>query len=68
MSDRKKCPEVPDRIPTWFSGNPDGMSEVLEVLYPIGVEHKAFVVRASAPKTRRGWMEITYYLAEGRNE
>ena len=51
---------VGDRIETWFSDTDDGRSTVLAVepyrgRYP---QWFALTVRVSAPRTRRGWLEL----------
>lgn len=53
-------PQVGDKILTWFSDQPDGMSVVLAIepyrgRFPQWFTH---TIRASAPRTRRGWMEF----------
>lgn len=55
-------PKVGDKIPTWFSDRADLHSTVLEVLpyegkYP---EHFSCVLRLTAPRTRRGSIEMAY--------
>ncbi len=55
-----ETPKVGDRVSTWFSGCPDGLSTVLHVepyrgKYPQFFTH---VLRVSAPNTVRGWMEM----------
>lgn len=57
---RARTPQVGQRIETWFSGEADGRSTVLAVRpytgrYP---EFFRYIVRVSAPRTRRGWMEL----------
>lgn len=51
---------VGDKIPTWFSGEPDGCSTVLAVEPYRGryTEWFSVVLRVTAPRTKRGWMEI----------
>lgn len=50
--------KVGDKVPTWFSDEPDGMSTVLAVTpYTGKVQHYSIVIRATAPRTRMGWME-----------
>ena len=45
---------------TWFADNPEGMSEVLKVERYRGAYPQWFswVVRVTAPRTKRRWMEI----------
>jgi len=55
-------PKVGDKIPTWFSDCPSLQSTVLEVLpyrgkYP---EYFSCVLRLTAPRTRRGSLEMAY--------
>lgn len=54
------APTVGAKVPTWFSDRPDGLSTVISVTPYVGryVQHFTWVVRATAPKTNRGWMEI----------
>ena len=55
-----ELPAVGDRVPSWFSDQPDGMSIVLMV-YPYRgryAEWFDYVVRLSAPRTRQGFMEV----------
>ena len=53
--------KVGDKYPTWFSDMPDGMSTILAIepyrsfRYP---KMFSFVLRLTAPRTRRGWMEL----------
>ena len=56
----EKAPNIGDKIETWFSGAPDGMSTVLAVYpyrgrYP---EYFKYVVKATALNTKRGWIEF----------
>ena len=55
-------PAVGDRIPTWFSDRPDGLSTVLAVETYRGRFKTAFthVIRVTAPRTKRGWLEICH--------
>jgi len=49
-----------DRYPTWFSGRKDGLSEILGIRpYTGPYKFLDYIVRLSAPKTMRGWMEMT---------
>lgn len=48
--------KVGDKIPTWFSGSPDGLSTVLDVVQGKGITY----LRLTAFGTRRGWTEMTY--------
>lgn len=54
------APKVGDRIPTWFSGESDGLSTIIEVRPYVGryTELFRFIVRATAPRSMRGWMEV----------
>lgn len=66
----RKLPKIGDRIETWFSDTEDGMSTVMAVepyqgRYPEFFTH---VVRASAPRTWRGWMEFTADVEEERRK
>ena len=58
-------PQRNDRIKTWFSGCEDGYSTVLEdpQLYT-GLYRESFthVLKVSALKTKRGWMEVLFKL------
>jgi len=52
--------KVGDRVPTWFSEQADGRSTVLAVepytgRYP---QWFAYSIRVTAPRTKRGWMEL----------
>jgi hypothetical protein len=53
-------PKVGDMMSTWFSDQPDGMSRVLAVEPYRGryTQWFAWTVRLTAPRTRRGWMEM----------
>lgn len=53
-------PNVGDYYPTWFSGRYDGRSVVLEVRPYTGRFPQWFtwVVRVTAPRTDRQWMEL----------
>jgi hypothetical protein len=60
--------KVGDRVATWFSDEPDGRSTVLAVApyrgkYP---QWFALTVRLTAPRTRRGWMEMCIADAQPR--
>lgn len=47
-------------MPTWFSDSPDGLSTVLAVEPYRGKYRQWFthVLRLTAPRTQRGWMEV----------
>jgi len=52
-------PKVGDKVKTWFSGEKDGFSRVLEV-YPYNGKYKndfTWVIRATAPNTKKGYLE-----------
>ena len=53
-------PRVGDMIATWFSDEPSGLSRVLAVSPYEGRYPQWFKwnLRVTAPRTRRGWMEI----------
>ncbi len=55
-----KNPKVGDKITTWFSDQPDGMSTVLAVEPYRGryIHIFTWTLRVSAPRTKRGWLEI----------
>lgn len=55
-------PRVGSRYRTWFSDREDGMSRILAVFPYTGPfpEHYSWVVRVTAPRTYRGWMELSY--------
>jgi hypothetical protein len=55
------APKVGDKVLTWFSDKPDGKSTILEVRPYDGCYKQWFkyVVRVSAPRTSRGWMEMS---------
>lgn len=48
---------VGDRYPTWFSGQRDGHSTVLAVSPYTGRYDFTHVLRLTAPRTSRGWLE-----------
>ena len=52
--------KVGDKIPTWFSGEPDGLSTILQITPYTGAFPQWFthVARVTAPRTNRGWMEV----------
>lgn len=55
-----EAPKVGSQMTTWFSDRADGLSTVLAVepyrgRYP---QFFRWVVRLTAPRTRRGWMEM----------
>jgi len=52
--------KVGDKIETWFSDSPDGQSTVLAIEPYRGKYTQDFthVLRVTAPRTRRGWLEI----------
>lgn len=49
---------VGNRYPTWFSDQPDGLSTILAIEPYRGREAFTHVLRLSAPRTRRGWLEM----------
>lgn len=53
-------PTVGEKIETWFSGQPDGMSTVLAVAPYRGKYKHLFThtLRVTAPRTRSGSLEI----------
>jgi hypothetical protein len=55
-----KVPKVGDKIKTWFSGEPGGYSTILAVYPYYGRYTESFqwVIKATATKTRRGWLEM----------
>ena len=56
----KRKPKKGDKIKTWFSDQEDGMSTVIEAYPYTGCYPQYFmwVVRCTASRTKRGWMEI----------
>lgn len=44
--------------PTWFSGCRDGMSTILGIFPYRGKYEFTHVLRLSAPRTQRGWIEM----------
>jgi hypothetical protein len=60
---KEKEYKVGDKIETPFSDRPDGMSTILEI-YPYHSFREEYrkmfslVLRVTAPRTKRGWMEI----------
>ena len=52
--------KVGDKISTWFSDADNGMSTVLSVTPYSGRYPQWFklVIRVTAPRTKRGWMEM----------
>lgn len=55
-------PQPGDKLPTWFSNEPDGMSTVVKVYpyrgaYP---EHFTHVLVLTAPRTQAGVLEMSY--------
>ena len=59
MKKEKKF-KVDDKILTWFSDEPDGMSRILKVFpytgrYPQWFTH---IVRVTSPRVRKGWVEM----------
>lgn len=52
-------PAVGSQVPMWFSGSPDGMSTVLEVMPYRGRYTSLFhwTVKVTALRTKRGWVE-----------
>lgn len=59
---------VGDRIPTWFSGQEDGMSTVTGVYPYIGAYPQFFthILTLTAPNTRSGELSMTYNDPEAR--
>jgi hypothetical protein len=53
-----KKPRVGSKMVSWFSGKPDGLSNVLMVYRYTGRYNFKYVVRLTAPNTVRGWMEV----------
>jgi hypothetical protein len=52
--------KVGDKIETWFSDMPDGKSTIIAIdpyrgKYPQWFRH---VLRVTAPRTKRGWLEV----------
>ena len=62
--------QVGDQYPTWFSGNPSGMSTVLAVLPYTGKFREYFnaTLRLSAPNTVRGWCEMAAFIPQEKGE
>ena len=54
-------PEIGDKMETWFSCNEDSMSTVLGIRPYVGkyTQWFSWIVKVTAPSTRRGWMEMT---------
>jgi hypothetical protein len=57
---------IGSKYPSWFSDRPDGLSTIIEVepyegRYP---DHFTHVLRLSAPRTRRGWMEMPVKMGD----
>lgn len=55
---------VGNKYPTWFSGNSDGLSTILDV-YPYKGRYKDWfthILKLSAPSTARGWMEMSVFI------
>lgn len=57
------APKVGDKITTWFSDCPDGQSTIVAVqpyhsFNPSYRDMFKWVVRVTAPRTSRGWMEM----------
>lgn len=52
--------KVGDTVLTWFSGREDGMSTILVITPYRGAYPQYFthVLRVTAPRTTRGWMEV----------
>ena len=52
---------VGDTYPTWFSDREDGLSTIMEIRPYTGVYKQWFthILRLSAPRTKRGWLEMT---------
>jgi len=53
-------PQIGDKVLTWFSDQSDGKSVVIDVTPYTGRYKDDFthVLKLSAPRTRRGWMEM----------
>lgn len=51
------CPKVGDLFPTWYSDRDDGLSTIISIFPYTGRYHYTHVLRLSAPRTVRGWME-----------
>jgi hypothetical protein len=54
---------VGDLFPTWYSDREDGMSTVISISPYTGSYDYTHVLRLSAPRTHRGWMEQPIKLA-----
>lgn len=56
----KSRPKIGSKIPTWFSGEADGLSTVLKVRKYTGryPQYFRWIVQLSAKETRRGWTEM----------
>jgi hypothetical protein len=50
---------IGSKYPSWFSDRPDGLSTIIAVEPYEGrySDHFTHVLRLSAPRTKRGWME-----------
>ena len=62
--------KVGDKYPTWFSGNADGLSIILDI-FPYTGRYKDWfthVIRLSAPSTMRGWMDQTVMITNSTTE
>lgn len=62
--------KVGDKYPTWYSGNANGLSTVLDIFPYTGPYKKWFthVLRLTAPSTARGWMEQTVMIPNSTTE
>lgn len=52
--------KVGDTYPTWFSGNKEGLSTILEIKPYTGLYKEAFskVLKLTAPNTKKNWLEM----------
>ncbi len=66
----KTLPKKGDKIEMCICGSKDGKETVLDVYPYTGVykEHFTHVVRYTALRTRRGWMEIAVDVESERNK
>jgi hypothetical protein len=58
--------EVGAEIETWFSDNKSGKSRILSIR-PLEDRYRGMfthIVRVSAPRTRRGWMELSVHESD----
>ncbi len=58
----KELPSIGQRMETWFSDREDTLSVVLGVRRYTGRYTNLFthIIRLTAPKTKRGWMEMSW--------